>query len=293
MTTMRSPEAISPRALHHSSMTARSCVAVGQVGHGQRGDAPEQGHGAGGVVVVGQGQRRGRIALLRQHQRRAAGMGGDDQEGDVQPSGDQAGGLDHALGDRPHLAGPRDLRRSPSAAYQRPTATGARSRPARSRRAVGPPCANRNDSASAAIWLMIATASTGYCADRRLAREHHGVGAVEHGVEHVAGLGAGRPAGGLHAVEHLRGRDHRHPRLVAGGDDPLLHGRHPRHVQLDAQVAPRDHHRVGLGDDRVEVGQRLALLDLGDDPGAAAAALQLAGAARSTSSARRTNDSPT
>ena len=41
------------------------------------------------------------------------------------------------------------------------------------------------------------------------------------------------------------------------------------HVDLDAQVAARHHHGVGLGDDRVEVGHGLRLLDLGDDPGAA------------------------
>ena len=44
------------------------------------------------------------------------------------------------------------------------------------------------------------------------------------------------------------------------------------HVHLDAQVAARDHHGVGLGDDRVEVGHGLRLLDLGDDPRPAAPA---------------------
>ena len=56
---------------------------------------------------------------------------------------------------------------------------------------------------------------------------------------------------------------------MAGGDDLLLDRRHLRHVHLDAQVAAGHHHGVGLGDDRVEVGHRLRLLDLGHDPGPA------------------------
>ena len=69
----------------------------------------------------------------------------------------------------------------------------------------------------------------------------------------------------LHAVEHLRGRDHRPVRPVARRDDALLDRRHPLHVHLDAQVAARHHHRVGGGDDRLEVLHRLRLLDLDHD----------------------------
>ena len=47
-------------------------------------------------------------------------------------------------------------------------------------------------------------------------------------------------------------------------DDPLLHERHERRPDLDAEIAARDHHRVGLGEDVVEDVDRLGLLDLRD-----------------------------
>ena len=47
-------------------------------------------------------------------------------------------------------------------------------------------------------------------------------------------------------------------------DDPLLHQRHERGTDLDAEVAARDHHRVGLGEHVVEDVHGLRLLDLRD-----------------------------
>ena len=44
-------------------------------------------------------------------------------------------------------------------------------------------------------------------ADRRLLGEHQGIGPVEDGVGHVAGLGPSRPVVGAHALQHLRRRD--------------------------------------------------------------------------------------
>ena len=67
----------------------------------------------------------------------------------------------------------------------------------------------RSCSVRSAIAAIIATASTGYCADRGLLGEHHRVGAVEDRVGHVGHLGAGRARGGDHRVEHLRGGDRR------------------------------------------------------------------------------------
>ena len=49
-----------------------------------------------------------------------------------------------------------------------------------------------------------------------------------------------------HRLEHLRRRDHRLPALERPEDDPLLEQRHERRADLDAEVAARDHHRVGL-----------------------------------------------
>ena len=104
-------------------------------------------------------------------------------------------------------------------------------------------------------------------ADRRLAGEHAGVGAVEDRVGHVGRLGAGGPPRMLHAVEHLRGHDHRLLIPLAGADDLLLHHGNRGDVDLHAEVAAGHHHDVGGLDDRVEVVDRLALLDLGDDAG--------------------------
>ena len=102
-------------------------------------------------------------------------------------------------------------------------------------------------------------------ARRRLAGEHQGVGAVEHRVGDVGGLGAGGAGLLHHRFEHLGGDDHRPAEAAAGGDDPLLQHRHPVDRHLDAEVAARHHHRVGGGDDLVEVVHRPAALELGDE----------------------------
>ncbi len=102
-------------------------------------------------------------------------------------------------------------------------------------------------------------------ADGRFAREHAGVAAVENGVGHVGGLGPRRPPRVLHAVEHLRGDDHRLLMFAAGGHDLLLHHGHPGHVDLHAQVAAGHHDAVGRDDDLFQAVERLLLFDLGDD----------------------------
>ena len=50
-------------------------------------------------------------------------------------------------------------------------------------------------------------------------------------------------------------------------DDLLLNQRHLLGADLDAEVATRHHHGVGGLDDRAHVGERLGLLELGDDAG--------------------------
>ena len=45
----------------------------------------------------------------------------------------------------------------------------------------------------------------------------------------------------------------------------LLDDRHGFDRNLDAEIAARDHDAVGGGDDVIELGERLVLLDLGDD----------------------------
>ena len=111
-------------------------------------------------------------------------------------------------------------------------------------------------------------------ADRRLAGEHAGVGAVEDRVGHVGRLSPRGSPGVLHAIEHLRGDDHRLLIPLAGADDLLLHHRHAGDVDLYAQVAAGHHHRIGRLHDRIEVIDRLPLLYLGDDAGLRAAGSQ-------------------
>ena len=60
--------------------------------------------------------------------------------------------------------------------------------------------------------------------DRRLPRQHHGVGAVEHRVGDVADLGPRRRRRGDHRLEHLRRGDHRVPRARRSAARPASAG---------------------------------------------------------------------
>ncbi len=82
------------------------------------------------------------------------------------------------------------------------------------------------------------------------------------------------PARVLHAVEHLRGHDHRLLVLVAHGDDGLLHDRHLGHVDFHAQVAAGHHDAVGRRDDLFQLVEGFLLFDLGDHFGPRAARAQ-------------------
>ena len=105
----------------------------------------------------------------------------------------------------------------------------------------------------------------GVGADGGLAGEHHGVRAVEDGVGDVARLGARRDGALDHRLQHLRRGDDGEARLKRVGDDALLEERHALRRHLDAEVAARDHHRVGRGEDLVEVLDGEGMLDLGAD----------------------------
>ncbi len=56
--------------------------------------------------------------------------------------------------------------------------------------------------------------------------------------------------------------------LAADPDDPLLQARHLFRRHLDAEVAPRHHHRIGEVDDLAQPVDRGRLLELGHQPGA-------------------------
>ena len=82
-------------------------------------------------------------------------------------------------------------------------------------------------STASMIRSIVRTAAIGYFADRGLPRQHHRVGAVEHRVGDVGGLGAGRPGVVDHRLEHLGGHDDRLVALPGGLHGALLHQRAP------------------------------------------------------------------
>ena len=98
----------------------------------------------------------------------------------------------------------------------------------------------------------------------RLAGEHQGRGAVEHGVRDVARLGPSGLRMVDHRLEHLRRRDHRLPFLKRREDDPFLKERNRRGARLHSKIAARNHDRIGHVDDLVEDRYGLCLLDLRD-----------------------------
>ena len=119
----------------------------------------------------------------------------------------------------------------------------------------------------------MATASAGKAPEAEFGRQHHRVAAFEDGGGDVGHLGAGRHRRGDHRFEHLGGDDHRLAGAAAGAGDLLLDAGHALQRHLDAEVATGDHERVGVFDDRRQAFDRLRLLDLGEDAGAAAGEL--------------------
>ena len=104
-------------------------------------------------------------------------------------------------------------------------------------------------------------------ARRAFGREHHRVGPVVDGVGDVADFGAGRGRSRNHAFEHLGRNHHRLAQFAGAGDDSLLKRRNPFGRKLDPQVAARNHHRVGVGENALQPLDRRGLLDLDHQPG--------------------------
>ncbi len=118
--------------------------------------------------------------------------------------------------------------------------------------------------------FMVATASIGILARRRFRRQHDRVGAVENGGGDVGDFGAGRHRARDHRFQHLR-RDH--DRLAGAAAQPrhfLLHAGHFFQRHFDAEIAARDHQRVGEFEDVAEPRHGLRFFDLGHHRGAAA-----------------------
>ena len=102
------------------------------------------------------------------------------------------------------------------------------------------------------MFAMVVHRLDGILADGRLGGEHHRGGSVEDRVCDVGGLRARRLRPVHHRLEHLGRGDRRLPALERGEDDPLLQERNLRGADLDAEIAPGDHHRVGLVEDVLE-----------------------------------------
>ena len=98
-----------------------------------------------------------------------------------------------------------------------------------------------------------------------LARQHDGVDAVFHRIGRVADLGPRRPPFHGHRLEHLRRQDHRDLAGAGAARNGLLRQRHALQRHLQPEIATRNHHHVGAGEDLVEVLQCLRPLDLGDE----------------------------
>ena len=105
---------------------------------------------------------------------------------------------------------------------------------------------------------------------RGFRRQHHGVGAFEDRGRDVGHLGARRHRIGDHRFQHLRRDHHRLAGAARGARDLLLDAGHFLERHLDAEIAARDHQRVGEVHDLGEARHRLRLLDLGHHGRAAA-----------------------
>jgi hypothetical protein len=101
-------------------------------------------------------------------------------------------------------------------------------------------------------------------AHRRFSRQHHRVRAVDDGVGHIARLRTRRAGVVHHAFQHLGRGDDRDLLLVAQADDVLLDERHLLRAHLHAQITACHHDPIALRHDRVQLGDGLRLLDLGD-----------------------------
>ena len=117
---------------------------------------------------------------------------------------------------------------------------------------------------------MVATASTGYCPAADSAESM--IASAPSKIAVATSDTSARVGTGLvdHRFQHL-GRDHdRLAGAAPGARHLLLHARHLFERHLDAEIAARDHQRIGEIDDLVEPVDRLRLLDLGHHRGAAA-----------------------
>ena len=125
-------------------------------------------------------------------------------------------------------------------------------------------------STSSAIRFIVATASTGYWPAADSADSMTASAPSKMAVGDVGDFGARRHRARDHRFQHLRGDDDRLAGAAAQARHVLLHAGDLFQRHLDAEIAARDHQRIGEIEDIVEPRHRLRFLDLGHHRGAPA-----------------------
>ena len=92
--------------------------------------------------------------------------------------------------------------------------------------------------------------------------QHHRVGAIEHGVGHVADLSACRYRIENHAFHHLRGSNHHLVLRPGHFDHALLQGRHSSVADFYRQIAPGHHDAVADAQNVLQIGNGFSAFDL-------------------------------
>ena len=109
-------------------------------------------------------------------------------------------------------------------------------------------------------------------AHRRFGAEHDGIGAIEHGIGHVADLGAGGQGVGDHAFHHLRGGDDQFVHLPRHANHFFLQCGHGGVAHFHRQIAPGDHDAVAHAQDVFQVRDGFGAFHFGNQAGAVAGA---------------------
>ena len=100
---------------------------------------------------------------------------------------------------------------------------------------------------------------------RRLAGEHHGIGAVIYRVRNVGHLRSCRARVADHGVQHLRGGDDRFIIIIAFLYKHLLQIRYFLSRYLHTEIAAGYHNTVRTPYDLFNIFDPLGIFDLGDD----------------------------
>ena len=235
--TTASPGAASPNAWQALVHQRDHLVRVGGLARGQRRHAPQDGARPADVLAGDERVDRAARPLRREETRRATGLR-------VARDGHDVAVLDRDGGGR--VGHGRSLAGVPARRLRRPVL-------------LAPRLHGRRDPRGGRGRLEREAA------DRRLARQHDAVRAVQHGVRDVGGLGARGPGRADHRLEHLRRDDRRRRGHPCRAQQVLLQERDLLHRQLHAQVAASDHHDVGHPQDLVDVLHRGLRLDLRHD----------------------------